>query len=446
MKKLIKSFTSLMLIFTLASCSVSTDTSTVTGEDSAEASESTDTTSSDKPFSGHTLEIAERYTGATSEQFAKFVEGFEEETGADVVITEYGDDYESTMKTRMASNTLPDIFQTHGWSIGRYKEYLVDLQDEEWAKEYDEAGLGVVQDDDGAIYVLMTSLIANGTLVNLDVCEAAGVDPYTIETWDDLEVACEKVKSAGYTPIGSFKNPGNLANVAGTWTTYEGEVSQDGDAQKDGSYDFASFKPFLEKQATFYEKGYYYQDYATLKGSDATERWANNQAAFFLGNGTPFLLGALEVNPDGNYALIPTPASKEGGQMYVGIGEGETFGIWKDTEEMELAKAFLDYVARPENALAINSMAGSISALSSTKEIDNSYGLQLLNNLEDKYEGKNVRYENLWDREYMPNGMWSVFDSALGMLLGDYSEEGIDKVIEYLHENYVDLYETAQAN
>ncbi len=53
-----------------------------------------------------------------------------------------------------------------------------------------------------------------------------------------------------------------------------------------------------------------------------------------------------------------------------------------------------------------------------------------------------VLYENLWDRKYMPSGMWSIFDSAEKMLTDDYSEAGIQEVVDYLAESYTDLWES----
>ena len=85
---------------------------------------------------------------------------FESETGVKVTLDEYGDDYESTMKTRMASNDLPDIFETHGWSLIRYKEYLTDLSGEAWASELNNAALGVIKDSDDKLYALMTQVPA----------------------------------------------------------------------------------------------------------------------------------------------------------------------------------------------------------------------------------------------------------------------------------------------
>ena len=100
-------------------------------------------------FEGKTIEIATYLSGDTLSAYKQVIADFESETGVKVTLDEYGDDYESTMKTRMASNDLPDIFETHGWSLIRYKEYLTDLSGEAWASELNNAALGVIKDSDG---------------------------------------------------------------------------------------------------------------------------------------------------------------------------------------------------------------------------------------------------------------------------------------------------------
>ena len=60
------------------------------------------------------IEVAVTYTGDQLAVFKDLMTKFTEETGIEVVIDEYGDDYEATMKTRMAANSMPDVFQTHG--------------------------------------------------------------------------------------------------------------------------------------------------------------------------------------------------------------------------------------------------------------------------------------------------------------------------------------------
>ena len=450
MKKLGSILLSTAMVMSLAACgSQNTSAPAATTDDSATKEEAAapaeSAVAADTDVSGSTLEVAVTYTGDQATTFQGLVDKFEEEYGVTVNIAEYGGDYENTLKTRMASNELPDVFQTHGWSLLRYKEYLMNLQDQPWISDYDESALGVIQDDDGAIYVLMISELINGTLVNLDACDAAVIDPYAIHTWDDFTEACAKIKASGLTPLNVVSNPGLLANFAGTFVSYEGEMFEDSAAMLDGSFDWQDYKDSLVKyMANWIDSGYYYDDILTMADTDMTERFAAGKGAFSLGNDPSVMLTCLSLNPDARFAFMPSFASKEGGKEHVGIGEGDTFGIWKDTGNADAAKLFLEYMARPEVAQEMNAATGKISCLKSTMEIDDSYGLQVFQEMKEKCADCDIFYENLWDRQYMPSGMWSIFGNASDMLFDDDSEAGQDEVIEYLLENYQDLYDAAQ--
>ena len=283
----------------------------------------------------------------------------------------------------------------------------------------------------------MTTGSCLGTAVNMDVCEAAGVDPWQIETWEDFNAACDKIKEAGYTPIANyFTSAGALANAVGSWLNYEGETYDLSEAMLDGSWDWKEYEVVLDYLQTWFDNGYLYEDCGTISQTDAIERCAQNDCAFVVGIGTSYQAAVTAQNPDVTMAMIPICASEEGGARFCGIGEGASFGIWKDTEEMDVCKAFLNYVA--ENADPINAAAGEISTLPS--ETTKSYGMQMMEEMEEHFP--DVFYDNLWDRKYMPNGMWSVFEVAAGMFCEDQSDENKQKVIDYLKENYSDLYET----
>ena len=97
-----------------------------------------------------------------------------------------------------------------------------------------------------------------------------------------------------------------------------------------------------------------------------------------VGIGTSYQAAVVAQNPDVKMAMIPICASQKGGARFCGIGEGASFGIWKDTDEMDVCKAFLNYLA--ENADGINAEAGEISTLPS--ETTKSYGMQMMEEME----------------------------------------------------------------
>ncbi len=440
MKKVVSLLVVLTILFSFAACGETNSTNQTNSPQATKAADTEDTAGSD--FTGEELEVAVTYTGDQLTVFQTAIDAFNSANGSKVSITAYGDDYESSLKTRMASEELPDVFQTHGWSILRYKEYLKDLSDQAWVANYDSSALGVIKDTNGEIYVLMISELIGGILVDLDVCEQAGVDPYAIHTWDDLLAASETIKAAGFTPISNGIGAGELANIAGTYYNYEGERYQVGDSMLDGTFDWSLYQDILGDLAKWVNNGYLYEDIATLSGTDNTERWAADKAAFFVGNDPSFLIAAKQLNPDGNYAFIPCCASTDEGVQFVPVGEGDTFGIWKDTKHDALAKALLDYLATPEVAGTINKATGKISALTNAVETDN-YGEQLFAALKEKYP--DTYYDNYWDRKFMPSGMWSIFGNAGAMLLADSTDDGIQEVIDYLAENYSSLYEEANS-
>ena len=147
----------------------------------------------------------------------------------------------------------------------------------------------------------------------MNVCEAAGVDPWSIETWEDFNAACDKIKEAGYTPIANyFTSAGALANADGSWLNYEGEQFDDSAAMLDGTWDWANYKVVLDYLQTWFDNGYLYEDCGTIKQADAIERCARNECAFIVGIGTSYQAAVVAQNPDVKMAMIPICASQKG--------------------------------------------------------------------------------------------------------------------------------------
>lgn len=450
MKKLLCVLLSLIMSTCFCACSSKSE-SKETESTTKSAANNADTTQTEAnkevDIKGTKLEIAVKFDAGETKLFNDLAEKFEAETGVDVDVVSYGDDYESTMKTRMASNQLPDVFQTHGWSLIRYKEYLMNLSDQPWVSDLTDTALGVIQDTDGSIYVLMTSYGGNQVMCNMDVLDDCGVNPYDIKTWDDFGDACEKIKAAGYTPIGDgYADAGVMCIWPGTVLNYPGEIVDDSAAMLDGTYDWKDYADYyLSRIASWVQKGYYNEDVSTMDNTVAVQRLAEGQSAFILGKGFGQIANCEKLNPDGHFALVPFFSSTKDGARFVSSGERDTYGIWKDTKNEAGAKAFLEFMARPENALYMSDNADPLclkSALSQDNSIANQYIQKMLDNCGDI----TIYYDNLWDRKYMPSGMWSIFGNATQMIFEDPSEANQAKIIDYLKENYQDLYEASKNN
>ena len=119
--------------------------------------------------SGNGLEIAYNLTTEDFSVFEDIIKDFTKETGIDVTIYNGGDDYESAMKTRMSSGDLPDMWVTHGWSLIRYSEYMMDLSDQPWVSNIDPGLKEVITNDDGELFILPITQAVTAIIYNKDV-------------------------------------------------------------------------------------------------------------------------------------------------------------------------------------------------------------------------------------------------------------------------------------
>ena len=118
----------------------------------------------------------EQTFNAVNGVFEKFME---ENPGVKISYTTQGSDYEQLMKARMASNDLPDIFATHGWSVARYSEYLRPLNDQPWFGTVEEAFKRNIENADGQIFVLPLNMDQGGLMYNKTLLASKSPKPGT---------------------------------------------------------------------------------------------------------------------------------------------------------------------------------------------------------------------------------------------------------------------------
>ena len=283
MKKILALILAALMVLTMFACAAKTEpakeaeqTTTTepaeetTPEETAPAAEET----TEEPAVGGTISVfATSYTDAKLEVFQEIINDFMAETGVQVDLITPGSEGEAQLKTMMASNSLPDVWMTHGWSLLRYSEYLKVVNDQPWFDTIDKDSLaGVMADENGNFYALGMSMSISGLIYNKDALDKAGVDPNSIRTWDDFDAACEKLVAAGITPLAIGGSVGGnlaglLGSVAPTFWTDEGAKYDLGDSLKDGTFDFDTYATELyEYLATWMKKGYINADARLRRG------------------------------------------------------------------------------------------------------------------------------------------------------------------------------------
>ena len=148
-----------------------------TAEAAADKTEAAAGTTEEKKELEGELEIVTNANEQTYNAVNEILEQFmKENPGVKISYTTQGSDYEQLMKARMASNDLPDIFVTHGWSVVRYSEYLRPLNDQPWFSQIEPSFMENIEDENGQVYVLPINMDQGGLIYNKKLLTELGVD------------------------------------------------------------------------------------------------------------------------------------------------------------------------------------------------------------------------------------------------------------------------------
>lgn len=345
----------------------------------------------------------------------------------DIELNLPGGGYEDMLRVKMAANDMPDLFDTHGWSQLRYGEYVADQKDMDWVQFLDPALDQILKDDKGKVYAFPINQAKDGISYNVNVLDQYGVEPP--KTFDEFITALEIIKEKSNGEVTPLWIPGGdnwtiaqIFDELATPLVITDEENSYGDQLIDGSFDWSNYTPLPEKIVEMQEKGLLNEDVLTAKFQQATELIAQNKIAFTFVAGS---LGpdATDLNPDVKVGTIPVPSFHEGdAQSWIG-GERHTIAIWKDSQHPEEARAFVDFMAQPEN---IKIMAEGTSAPDALTNVDaNNYFSEYYSQYED------IAVEPYFDRVYLPSGMWDVMaTTGQELLAGTLSPEQLTKKME----------------
>lgn len=389
------------------------------------------------PASDVVLEVTGTQIGVIMEKTQEIFDNFTAETGIQIEYSTPGN-YEDVMRTRMASNDLPDLFDTHGWSVARYSEYLRPLNDQAFVADIVPAIQPMVTDSEGNVFVLPVNTTLRGVLFNTTVLESAGVNYQEIVTWADFEAACDKVKAAGAAPIsvgGKDSWPlGELFNIIAP-TLYTNEDLPDAAANaaafQDGSFDWSKWGDICEMLDKWTMAGYFNTDALTADYATSCKLLATGEAAFgfYPGNTVAEILVA---NADASIGMMAIPARETGGKPSLVCGELYAFGVWKDSEHQAEALQLLEYMAKPENCSA---MATALASPAGLKGVDSETGI--LKPYYDAAIADNTYTIPFFDRIYLPSGMYDDLCITGGSILAQ-QPNAVQDAVAQMEQSYLD--------
>ena len=262
------------------------------------------------------------------------------------------DQYESVLQARLSGDDAPDLYTLHCNNIGTYNDagYLYDLSGEALAELiYDNVKETV--SIDGKLLAVPIESQAWGVLYNKAIFEECGLK--APETLSDLEAICTTLKEKGYTPF--------MLAFQEQW------VPQLMTGLTLGDIVSGKLNDWLERM--YKDEGSYEEvreifDVIDLIMANGTERALEQgseagAADFALGKAAMFVQGTwasntiMTTNPDMQLGVFALPINEDPGCTRVNLSTSTTLAVHPESQELELALKFANYVLDEEDSSAL---------------------------------------------------------------------------------------------
>lgn len=275
-------------------------------------------------------------------------------------------DYQTSLKLAMGGDDSPDIVQ---YSPGPMRSIVpaglvVKLDDYAeaygWADTVPSSLLGMLTSNEdatqygtGDLYAVPGAIQMIGVFYNKSLTEAAGIDGVPA-TLDEFEADLDAVKKTGVTPmampalgIGGFQLWGALANVLADPDAFNEWVFGNEGATL---VDDPGFAEAATKVTEWSQAGYFQNGASAIADADAIASFnAGEQAYYVTGNwNTQVFQEAL--GDDLGFFLMP---SETAGAPVTATGSGFPYSISSNSENKDVAAAFLDYMVSQDAAAGI---------------------------------------------------------------------------------------------
>lgn len=261
-------------------------------------------------------------------------------------------EYESILQARLSGDDAPDLYTLHCNNLGTYNEagYLYDLSSQPLADViYDNVRETVTID--GKLLAVPIESQAWGVLYNKAIFEECGLS--APDTLSDLKAICETLTEKGYTPfmlafqeqwVPQLMTGLTLGDiVSGKLNDWLERMYAD-----NGSYE--EVREIFDVIDLIMQNG---TDRAMEEGSEA------GAADFALGKAAMFVQGTwasntiMTTNPDMQLGVFALPINEDPNCTRVNLSTSTTLAVHPDSQELELALKFANYVLDESDSSAL---------------------------------------------------------------------------------------------
>lgn len=307
-----------------------------------------ETRTEEKKISGNILWSSHR-TDFQTTVLPEYIKEFNQKYPDVKISIETYKDYYDTMKIKMSSNDMPDIWTTAGDKFTRDQRQANSLAVDDIARDYD--GTDLFQGNDNKVYGIPTGMSASAVVYNKKLFKELGIS--VPKTLDEFIAAAKKISAAGKVGLATaakakwplslywFATPDCLAGETDTKNKY---ATQDEPFTPDSGLvkSWMLLKKF--KDEGMLEKDPLSADWEPMKKEFRT----GNVGMFFLGNWfIPQAVGEALTEQD--VGFFPLPYDNDPGPKNVNMGPDVGWAMGPNSKSPEAQKAFFMFLVNTKH-------------------------------------------------------------------------------------------------
>ena len=295
------------------------------------------------------------WRGEDQAVFEEIIAQFEEENpNIKVEMNVYpSDQYQSTAQTLIRDGSTGDVFASQpGTQFEAIKNagLFEDLSNEDFVSNFDENAIEVGQDEEGRQLALPYQMVFNMPVYNKGLFDELGLE--VPKSWSEFQEVADTLLEHDIIPIafpGADIGPNQFMNSMMMNNAKDEDIFAKLESGEESLTNDWWVKT-LEDFQLLLEKGYIQED-ALGTNQDAAMAMVAGGDAAMLATGSYHMASLKELNPELELDLMAPITVEEDEVEYEGIHTA-TFmlAVNSNSEKKEEAKAFIDFLSRPDIA------------------------------------------------------------------------------------------------
>jgi raffinose/stachyose/melibiose transport system substrate-binding protein len=311
--------------------------------------------------SGTTLTFGSHQSGLPNSGIVqKLAAEFEKQTGIKVDFQISPDDqWRDLIKVKLNSGEAPDIICADSNPLTlpatiNPARYCVDLSNESWINRMDKDVLPSVSVNNKAYGITFPGKKMYFFIYNKDIFKKCGITKLPT-TYAELKNTCATIKSKmpEITPIYEATTDGwhqvlPIAENPAVYLKDDSNLYSELNANKKDLNDIPKMKTILNEEKELANLGYYGKDYLSNATSNAKEAMAKGKTAMYIAE-SAFRNQIKTEYPDCKYqyGIFVQPWADN---QTIGVNPASNaYFINKNSKNVDAAKKFFDFLAKPEN-------------------------------------------------------------------------------------------------